>query len=139
MSKQDRQGVRTPAELEQKYNFGDLKKNTKDQRRDMSEMNQMLSQFAASVNTKIAEMEKNIAEIADDIYPVGSVYLSVNDVAPGKLFGGMWERFAEGRVIAGVDESVEAYQAAELTGDIMQGTETNVQPYITCHIWKRTK
>lgn len=135
MSKQDRQGVRTAAELEQKYNFGDLKKNTKDQRQDMSKLLQMFSQFAAGVNAKIAELEK----MADVVYPVGSLYLSVNDAAPGELFGGTWERFAEGRVLVGVDESAEAYQAAGLAGDIVQGTGTTVQPYITCYMWKRTK
>lgn len=135
MSKQDRQGVRTAAELEQKYNFGGLKKDAKNQRQDMSKLLQMFSQFAADVNAKIAEMEK----ITDVIYPVGSVYISVNNADPGKDFGGTWERFAEGKIIIGVDEDVEAYKAAGLTGDVICGTGTNVQPYITCNMWKRTK
>lgn len=42
-------------------------------------------------------------EIFDKIYPVGSVYLSVNNTNPGTLFGGNWEQIAEGRTLVGVD------------------------------------
>lgn len=31
----------------------------------------------------------------DDIYPVGSIYMSVNATDPGRLFGGAWERIKE--------------------------------------------
>lgn len=31
----------------------------------------------------------------DDIFPVGSIYMSVNAVDPAKLFGGTWERIKE--------------------------------------------
>ena len=31
----------------------------------------------------------------DDIYPVGSIYMSVNATDPARLFGGTWERIKE--------------------------------------------
>lgn len=48
----------------------------------------------------------------DDVYPVGSIYMTVNNVTPASLFGGTWVRFGAGRVIMGADEN----GAAEATG-----------------------
>lgn len=38
-------------------------------------------------------------------YPVGSIYLSVNNQNPTKWFGGKWEQIAQGRTLVGVDEN----------------------------------
>lgn len=34
--------------------------------------------------------DKKLTEFIDTIYPVGSVYVSVNNVSPATLFGGTW-------------------------------------------------
>ena len=34
-------------------------------------------------------------DIANMVYPVGSIYMSVNNVSPGTLFGGTWERIQD--------------------------------------------
>lgn len=31
----------------------------------------------------------------DDVYPIGSIYMSANDVDPSTLFGGTWERIED--------------------------------------------
>lgn len=43
----------------------------------------------------------------DDIYPVGSIYMSVNDVDPANLFGGTWERIKE-RFLLGAGDTHKA-------------------------------
>lgn len=49
-------------------------------------------------------------------YPVGSIYMSVNSTSPNSLFGGTWERFANGRCLVGVNESDADFSSAQKTG-----------------------
>ena len=49
-------------------------------------------------------------------YPVGSIYLSVNNENPSKYFGGEWARWGYGKVPVGVDESQEEFDTAQKTG-----------------------
>lgn len=39
--------------------------------------------------------------IIEFIYPIGSIYMSVNDIDPSTIFGGTWERIAQGRTLVG--------------------------------------
>ena len=48
-------------------------------------------------------VDKNGKSLVDHIYPVGSIYMSVNNTNPGTLFGGTWEQWGSGRVPVGVD------------------------------------
>lgn len=125
----------------------------------------------------------------DYIYPVGSIYMSVNPKNPGTWFGGTWVAWGEGRVPVGVNTSDGSFNSVEKTGgeknhklslneipnhghstNINLGERTksgsgiwaavpgevdniwvgnslavgggeahnNLQPYITCYMWKRT-
>ena len=49
-------------------------------------------------------------------YPIGSIYMSVNSTSPNSLFGGTWERFANGRCLVGVNESDTDFSSAQKTG-----------------------
>lgn len=51
----------------------------------------------------------------DLIYPIGSIYLSLNDTNPNKIFGGTWERI-KGNTLVGVDESDIDFKTSKLTG-----------------------
>ena len=55
---------------------------------------------------KTNKLTTNNHDVFDEIYPVGSIYISQNNISPETLFGvGNWERFAQGRTLVGVDNS----------------------------------
>lgn len=53
--------------------------------------------------------------IIDAIYPVGSLYMSVNNVSPETLFGGTWEQIEDRFLLA----SGSTYEAGSTGGDAM--------------------
>ena len=64
----------------------------------------------------VDENTKEIKKIADKMYPVGSIYFSVNPENPTDLFGGKWVKWAAGRVPVGVDSSDVNFNDVEKTG-----------------------
>ena len=48
---------------------------------------------------------KTISKTLAEVYPVGSVYISVSPVSPSDLFGGEWEEFAPGQFLLGSSSS----------------------------------
>lgn len=66
----------------------------------------------------------NVSELVNLIYPVGSIYMSVNSVNPSTLFAGTtWEQWGGGRVPVGIGNNGETnYTTAEQTG----GSENSV-------------
>ena len=67
-----------------------------------------LDEFLDTVNqaldgTLAGNLQNQINEYWEKIYPVGSIYMSVNNTDPSTLFGGKWEEWGAGRVPVGVD------------------------------------
>ena len=54
--------------------------------------------------------------IWDCIYPIGSIYLSVNNINPSEYFGGTWVSWGSGRVPVGVNSSDSSFNTVEKTG-----------------------
>ena len=52
----------------------------------------------------------------DKVYPVGSIYMSVNNTNPGTLFGGTWVTWGAGRVPVSVNTSDGDFSTVEKTG-----------------------
>jgi hypothetical protein len=49
-------------------------------------------------------------------YPIGSIYLSVNNANPSQWFGGTWEQIAKGRTLVGVDTGDTDFNTVKKTG-----------------------
>ena len=47
------------------------------------------------------DWDKLVSSIKNAMYPVGSVYITYNNVNPGTFLGGTWERFGQGRTLVG--------------------------------------
>lgn len=57
---------------------------------------------------------KNNIEILNLVYPIGSIYMSTNNVSPSTFIGGTWEALDEGRVLIGAGAS---YPAGSVGGE----------------------
>lgn len=54
--------------------------------------------------------------ILTNLYPVGSIYMSVNNTNPSTYFGGTWVEWGSGRVPVGVNTSETEFNTVEKTG-----------------------
>ena len=54
-------------------------------------------------NAKLTELVNELIEkqnnTLNEVYPIGSVYISMNDTNPSTLFGGTWEQIESGRML----------------------------------------
>ena len=64
----------------------------------------------------LGEFTINGKTIFDLIYPIGSIYMSVNETDPSLLFGGTWNAWGKGRVLVGVNTSDSSFNSSEKTG-----------------------
>lgn len=55
------------------------------------------------------------------IYPIGSIYLSINSTNPSKIFGGTWEQI-KGRFLLGCGDNGDGYN---YSSGSMGGSATN--------------
>lgn len=58
------------------------------------------------------------------LYPIGSIYMSIQDTNPSVFFGGTWERIAKGKTLVGVDENDTDFNASSKTGGEKKHTLT---------------
>lgn len=68
-----------------------------------------------------------IQQFAKTIYPVGSIYMSVNNTNPSAYFGGTWVAWGSGRVPVGVNTSDSNFNTVEKTGGASAVTLTASQ------------
>lgn len=58
------------------------------------------------------------------LYPVGSIYITVNSKNPSDIFGGTWERI-KGKMLVGVDEEDDDFKQSGKTGGEKEVTLTS--------------
>lgn len=51
------------------------------------------------LNKKLSSALDQLNRLAGQLYPVGSIYMNVNNVEPSTIFGGSWERMPSGRML----------------------------------------
>lgn len=51
-----------------------------------------------------------------NVWPVGSIYISVNNTNPSTYFGGTWVSFGAGRCLVGVDTSQTEFNTVQKIG-----------------------
>lgn len=51
------------------------------------------------LNKKLSSALDQLNRLAGQLYPVGSIYMNVNNVEPSAIFGGSWERMSSGRML----------------------------------------
>lgn len=63
-------------------------------------------------------------DVFKKIYPVGSIYMTIDKTNPSELFGGTWVAWGEGRVPVGIDTEDESFDDVEKTGGEKRHTLT---------------
>lgn len=76
---------------------------------------EMVYYFLSNVMSTKNTGETNSFDI-DKVYPVGSIYMSMNDTNPNTLFGGYWNQIASGRTLVGVDTTQAEFNTVKKTG-----------------------
>lgn len=71
---------------------------------------------APSIRAVNEALSDNFYKILNHAYPIGSIYISINDTNPSTLFGGTWERFGKGKTLISVDEDDADFEEAQKTG-----------------------
>lgn len=78
--------------------------------------------MSKSIQFKDSENEKIYPH---PYYPIGSIFLSVNDTNPSTWFGGTWEQIAQGRTLVGVNTDDTDFNTVKKTG----GSKTNTHKH----------
>ena len=60
-------------------------------------------------------------------YPVGSIYMSVNNINPADFFGGKWERI-RGKFLLGANDGIEEYNAGKMGGEVAHKLTVDEMP-----------
>lgn len=81
--------------------------NTQGTSGDAEVANQVFTMIRDDILSLVQENALKPSELMDKIYPVGSIYMSVNNVSPATFLGGTWVAL-QNRFLLGAGDSYEA-------------------------------
>lgn len=90
----------------------------------------------ASINTDLATKVNN-DDLFKKVYPVGSIYISINAANPGTIFTGTtWEAYGQGRVLVGVGTgndgtNTQTFVSGETGGEYKHQLTKGEQPKLS--------
>ena len=70
------------------------------------------------------EIKRNGVPIVELLYPIGSIYMAVNDISPATIFGGTWERIKDRFLLSAGD----TYANGSTGGEATHQLTTNEMP-----------
>jgi len=70
---------------------------------------------------------------ANNIFPIGSIYINVTGTNPGTFLGGTWVAFGAGKCLVGLDSGDTDFDTAEETGGAKAVTLTAAQSGLPSH------
>lgn len=83
-----------------------------------------INNSVTSINNSLNSMSSLVSTIKLSIYPVGSIYMSVDSTSPNTLFGGTWERLKDRFLLAAGD----TYSAGSTGGEAYHTLTVNEMP-----------
>lgn len=76
------------------------------------------------LDDRLDEIESDISDMVDLIYPIGSIYMSVNSANPSTLFGGTWQQLKDKFLLSAGD----TYSAGATGGEATHTLTQNEMP-----------
>lgn len=81
------------------------------------------------------DWNKLVNSIKSAMYPVGSVYITYNNVNPGTFLGGTWERFGQGRTLVGEGTGNDGSTSMSFTPNSSDGKYKSTHYHVTSFGW----
>lgn len=78
-----------------------------------AQVNQSVDDLTNTVNNKVAELTATVNEYWKTVYPIGSIYISINNTSPATLFGGTWNQITDTFLLSSGSRSAGATGGAE--------------------------
>ena len=69
----------------------------------------------SAYESRLSTLESKIGDI-QELYPIGSIYIGINNTNPSTYFGGTWVAFGTGKTLVGIDTSQTDFNTVEKTG-----------------------